>query len=295
MGVEETQLEAAIAAAEATAQPTDVAPVDKVAAQTQDPAATKAKVTTIPYDRFQAVVEQKNNAFLEMETLRTQLDQRTAELGRAVDLIQTKDRDAQLVAEIRRLSENPKWRDTIERLDKAVRGIEDDVEEGKVSETKGDERVFKEIEKAKAEMREQLADTQAETLLDRANTMAREYMANLPDQYTDEDKRVISRLLVDTIDWDGIEAQPTNLANFVAAGFQEAINVNGTPRGIERAAITTSNQESVKEKDALNTLLSAEWGKTREVDRGGKTIREPIVNDGDFTKALAAVMRESRA
>lgn len=299
MGVEETNLAAAVEAAKATAVPiTEIAPVVQTA-ETVQPAgeANKGKVNAIPYDRFQEVVEQKNSAIGRLENLQAQLDQRTAELGRAVDLIQTKDKDAQLVAEIRRLSENPKWRDTIEKLDKAIHGIEDDVEEGKVTPEAGESKVLKELEKVKAELNDKLADSQTDQLITAADTLCREYMQGLPDVYTADDKRVISRLLTDTIDWDGIEARPTELARFVAAGFQEAIDLNGTPRGLAPAAAQqTANpiNEKANSDKILTTLLSAEWGKTREVERGGKSFKEAIVSDADFTKALGAVMRESR-
>lgn len=292
--IEQNDLQAAIDAARATAAPVQDAPV-QIDADTTN----RGKAQTIPYDRFQEVVADKNNALRTIEKLQATLDNATKEHGLALQMLQQKEGDAKLVAEIRRLAENPKYRPFVEKLDKAIKGLDTDEDAtaprtGEAPKEDLTVRVQQEIAKAKAELQDQIADTQADALLSRADAIAREYMSSLPPEYTEDDKRVISRLVIDQIDWDRIEADPTNITQYVAKGFQQAINLNGTPRGI---VAQNSNQagyyQPADEVDHLNTLLQADWGKTKAVDRGGKTIMEPIVGEADFTKALAAAMRES--
>lgn len=268
----------------------------ETAMEAEDSDTEATTVKSIPYDRFKEVIDAKNTAAEEAEALRAKLDetrQREDQLRNVLE--QTRD-EADLVDRIRALANDERYSEHVNAIDRALRGIEDDVDTGKVSEEEGAVAANKLLSQHKDEIEDILADQKAELLYNQAMSVAERYLEALPEEYSDDEKAVISRLWMPQVDWDAIEEEPTTMTKLLGESLQEAIDQYGEPRGVLHARLseietTEADQEpareEISEEDYVNKVLNVPWDETNEDG-------SPKYSDDVFTKGIGELIRKTR-
>jgi small-conductance mechanosensitive channel len=283
--------------AEVTLSPDEVkAASEKPASKSTDDADDKGS-KTVPYDRFSKVVQQKNDVSEQLKALEDQSKTATEREETLRNRNTALETDSQILNAIKELASDPKYKDHVVAIDKALQGIEDEIETAE--ETGADKSVVtdaeKRLETKQGELEDLIADQNAEKLWDQANTLASSMLDALPDDYTDEDKATLSKLWTPRVDWDGIEdggreAIPERLQQSLA----DVIKEYGTPRGALVAQTTKDIEARIPEakqvspEDAVKGILSKNWGETSEEG-------EAVHSDADFSAEMADLMRKVQA
>jgi hypothetical protein len=292
------KLEAA-AADKTTETPTEVETETVVA--TDDEA--KGTKKTGAQDRIQELVAARKDAERKYEELSAKFSDKESELSKLIDMVQDREQDARVVAKINELHSDPKFRDIVETLDKAIRGIEVEV---KATEKAADaapqpnvdllKNVQAELDRAREEASFAARDQKSDLLLMKSDLVLEKLFEQLPEaEYTAEDRKILNSALADMIDWDSIEATPATLEGEVAKGFQKAVDWYGNPKGAIASEATESNKNATgaKSKAAVD-LSKLDLGKMEKVTVNGKDATRPAINDDDFSQLLAEELRRSR-
>lgn len=282
---------------------------ENISASDEDEASAEApkkgKSTAVPYSRFKEVNDKLGESAKAIEELNNKLTQRDEELSKMVHLLGERDQAQRTIDKINELyTTRNDLRELIDRLDNAVKGNEEALEKTEEkkadAEAKGDtkavrelEKVSKQLEATKSELEHSLAETQADLILDKADRILESYFDNLPEAYGDDDKRVLSDRLVDKIDWDEIEQDPSKLTSVLARDFKSTVEWYGSPRGAVKADTEETSTKETREP-SVDDLKKADWGKLKVAgkDAKGREVFKPAVSDDDFTKALAAAIRK---
>lgn len=247
--------------------------------------------------RIRELVEKTKGLEDELSNYKNAVGEKDKELGKLVDLLQARENDARVVKKIQELyTTDTKWKDTIEKLDKVIRGEE--VEE-LTADTKGSD---KSIEKAKdliqstrKELDEAIADQKADLLLHRSELLIDRYMAELPKEYSDEDKRLLGSVLKHHIDWNAIEENPAKLSDLVHAGVQNAVTWYGSPKGTAPAQPDKGNENTTKPEspqERLDKIMKLDVGRLKTVKTPtGTETKVPEMSDDDFVKLLGESMK----
>lgn len=252
-------------------------------------------------DRIQELVAARKEAERRFEELSVKYSEKESEVGKLIDLVQDREQDSRVVAKINELHSDPKFRDIVETLDKAIRGVEVEVQAtakdaAPAPNTDLLRNVQADIEQARAEAAAQAADQKSDLLLMKSDLVLEKLFEQLPDaEYTEEDRKVLNSALADMIDWDAIEAQPSVLEGEVARGFQKAVDWYGNPKGRIAAEATskTNGTTDAKSKDTVD-LSKLELGKMKTERVGTKDVSRPVLSDDDFSQILAEELRRSR-
>ena len=291
-----SKLEAAANADKTSETPTEVEKETVVA--TDDKTETVKKSGA--QDRIQELVAARKEAERKFEELSAKYADKESEVGKLIDLVQDREQDARVVAKINELHQDPKFRDIVETLDKAIRGVEVKIESAK-DETPAPNvdllrNVKADIEQARQEAAAQAADKKSDLLLMKSDLVLEKLFEQLPDaEYTADDRKVLNSALADMIDWDAIEAQPNLLEGEVARGFQKAVDWYGNPKGRIAAEATSKTKDATdaKSKDTVD-LSKLELGKMKTEKVGTKDVSRPVLSDDDFSQILAEELRRSR-
>jgi hypothetical protein len=253
--------------------------------------------------RIQQLVSQRNELTSELEDLKKVVGQRDEELSKLVDVIESRDHDHNVVQKLNELHQDPKYTDMIETLDKAIRGIEEEVETGKATPEEG-KQALKVVEQARDELKESIADERAELVLDRAFDTLDKYFNQLVQEtegaYNDEDLKVLREAAVERIDWERLEGDASDLPDVIHSGLQKAVDWYGTPRGALANESNKNTDEGATEgsrqqEPSLTDVINKDWGKMSTVkDAKGEESKEPTVSDADFSSALAFAIRKNR-
>lgn len=256
--------------------------------------------------RIQDLLSNSKELESQLTEMQSTLSARDEEIGKLVDLLQLRDNDAKIVAKINELHQSdPRFKDMIETLDKAIRGEEVKFdEEEKNGEKPKDDPVAKAqqiLKEAQGQMEESLADQQADLIFHKADLLTDKYVEGLPESYNEEDVNILRTVLVDHINWDAIEENPDSLNEVFAEGFQSALDWYGTPKG---AAKTTAESEDTNTnkstyqpvtEERLKAYANQDWGKLKKVETPDGVSFTPEVAEEDFAKALGAAMKHENA
>lgn len=304
-------LEQAVSGAEATATSSDsekTVDSGKQAAQQQaqsTPASqqdqgTKGKQTPgpVPYDRFHEKVEQFNVASEKIKELESKLSAAVEREDSLRSRLVEFEEDAQILDSIRRLAdEDQEWRPTLERLEKRLKGIKDDVETGKTTEKQGEKDTAQALSDAKKELEEKFEEQQTDFIVMQARTLADNYLKNLPKEYADEERKVIQEMLTPRVDWNKVAENPVDLPNILADGLKKTLEAYGEPRGALSAKLREF-EENKTETGPVETpeqiakrLAETDWSEMTEVGQGESAKEVPKHSDEDFTTALAQQMK----
>ncbi len=253
----------------------------------------------VPRDRLneatkshQTDKEQWTTSEKEMKDALQQAQQTASEL---TDVVKIGQKDADLVASIRGLAQNPKYADLIKQVDNALQGL--DVEEEKGDKTP--EQVADQKHKVLAETQEtlqgQLEDQKNEVLLQRADMIAKDYLAELPTEFTEADKNVVSEMWANRLDWDQVMEAPDKMPDMLKDSLQKALNDYGEPRGkiaqdtkaeLEKATETPAETTQPSVADRMGKYLGKNYGEIKD----GKQ----VISDDELNKDMADVIRLGR-
>lgn len=299
-----TNLEEAIAAdPESSTGKTETTAEEKVATKTVE---APKKATTVPYERFQEVNSRMRELEEALETRESELSERSKALEKLATLVETKDKAASVLDQIRALYESgdPEWAPVLEKLDKKLKGIEEAVDEGEKTPEKAADEAHRVLKKTTEALASQLEDQKIDLIVQKADTLAAQYFAGLPEEYSDRDKFRIAHLLTEAINWEDVDASEdwaSAIETHLPEAFQQVLDIYGDPEGI----ILKQYSESDKEKgetvetapksaeERLSTLLGKDYSGVKEVQTGKSKTLSPAISDADFSKALAEAMRAS--
>lgn len=270
-----------------------------------EPGAKKGS-KTIPYDRFQEVVQERNDFKSKIAELENQYKESNQALSKLTSMYEDAKESTDILDSIKELAKNPKYLPHLEVIDKALKGIEEEVEEGKTTPEDALKAADKILNSKVEELTEELAEQRADAIIARADAIADKWLASLPEEYTDKDKDVIARLWTNAVDWNEVEDNPSILEDTLKDSLQNVIEVYGPPRGSLFTAEeieTALEEETSPEKMAVSPeeeLAALTQGKNyssfKEVTvplPGGrsKTTLLPEVSEDDFSRDLAEAMR----
>lgn len=261
--------------------------------------------------RIQELVAARKKIEAERDAFQADLKKKDSEMGDLLKMLQQKESDSRTIQAIKDLhARNDKWRDTIEKLDKALKGEEVELDEEPVEGQAKDKAEAAELakvrdllSKSQAELEEKVAEQRATLILDKVDRIVDRYMDNLPDGYGKEDRRILQETLSDHIDWQAINAAPDDVQKHVVAGLQKCITWYGRPKGDAPAQTkdapngASSVTQPTDPKVELDGLLKrTDYGKAKivETKEGGKRF-EAAVSDDAFVADLAKALRAARA
>lgn len=256
----------------------------------------EGKESSIPPSRLKEVVDERDTFKTRYEDLEKKFGEEQEKVGKMIDLVETREEDTKLVAAIRQLAaSDPKYMSLVETLDKGLQG-KDEEPEDKGDETKTGDDTAKLIKETRESLEEKIVDQQNEHLMDKANYIADKYFDALPEQYTEQDKKICSEMLTERVDWDSIEGNNELLSEKIASAFEKTLEDFGQPRGTvaeektKETETTTETKEAPKEE--LPEDVTKNWGEMKPVTLpDGKTKLQPVHTEDDFKDALARVLR----
>jgi hypothetical protein len=247
---------------------------------------------SVPYDRFKEQVDK----IAALEEKLEKATERDKELS--VQLAKF-EQDHNVLERVRKLHSDDRYKPLVEKLDKALRGIEEDVESGEKTKQEGADDAKKLFNKHREEIEHALADQKADFLYQQANSMAERMLETLGDDYDDTDKEAIAKLWNPVVDWDSIEEDPSVMRDELLKSLKTVVEEYGEPRGALKSKVKEfeTKKETQQETKAvpdpnevLKDLVNRDWGKTK-VDDKGKFLG-PEHSDEEFSKVLAKVMRQ---
>ena len=248
-------------------------------------------------DRIRELVAKSKELEEKFEKTNGTLTERDAEISKLLDLLQSREEDSRVVKRINDLYQDDKHKPYIEYLDKIVKGEEPDkapeFSSNKVQKGAEDSaKILNELNNTKAELETAMAEQRAELILDKADQFTDSWLKELPKEYTPEDKQVMQELLVNRVDWDGIEeADGKNLKEKMTEAFQKTLDQYGKPRGLNQAAPDTKEKEKETPEEVqmkLRKFIDQPWG---ELETDAKGVKTPKVSEDQFTQALAQLLK----
>ena len=266
-------------------------------ADTPESKSDDTKSQAVPYDRFKEVNEERKGLAGRLEELQTKLNERDQEVSKLVDLAEAREYDSNVVKKINELHGDSRYTDIIEKLDKAVQGIDEEAQTGEIKPEEAIEKATKLLQDTKSELEAELADQRDEVILDRADRLVERYFDELPDDYNDDDKGRLSKDIIDHIDYASIEGDPDVLPDVIQAAVQSTIDAYGTPRGalLKQVAEAQENKPSETPEAAKDTsiedLTSRDWGKLKTVKTPKGEELQPEVSEEDYVRALGKALK----
>lgn len=255
---------------------------------------SKGKNQQVPLERLSKVVAQKNAALEQLKALEEKFKsatEREAQLTAKVGALET---ESQILAAIKNLAQDEKYRPHVVAIDRALQGIEEEKVE---AEEKGDKKAVsaaeKRFEQKTAELEALLNSQRQDALWTEAATLAKTMLANLPEEYTDADRSIIGKLWTPRVDWEAVESQGSEiLPHAMTVSLAEVIKEYGTPRGA-LVKNTTKEIESripearqVSPEARVKELMGQNWSELKD----GK----PVLSDDEFARAAGEIMRKSQ-
>lgn len=281
------------------------------AAAEEDADKSKPKSGKNANSRIQELVAARKRIEAERDAFQNDLKKKDSELSDMLKMLQQKESDSRTIQAIKDLhARDDKWRTTIEKLDKALKGEAVELEEEPVDDKPKDKveaaelaKVRDLLSKSQAELEEKVAEQRANLILDKVDRIVDRYMENLPEGYGKEDRRILQETLSDHIDWNAINQNPDEVQKQVVAGLQKCITWYGRPKGETPTAPkdgqngTSVVSQPTDPKTELDGLLKrTDYGKAKitETKEGGRRF-EPAVSDDQFVADLAKALRAARA
>ena len=250
---------------------------------------------TVPYDRLKTVVGQKNEISERFNALEEKFNAAHTREQELRTRIGEMEKDSQILDAIKNLYQDEKYRPHVQAIDNALQGIEEEVVEAQAEGNPVAESVATQKLEAKTkELESLLADQRAEGLWDKAHGLAKDMLAALPDQYSDEDRALIGKLWTPRVDWAGIErAGSEAIPSALNTTLAEVIREYGTPKGAIAAKTTEEIESRIPEakvlspEDKVKSILEKNWA---EVDKDGT----PLMSESDFNNGMAELLRATR-
>jgi len=250
---------------------------------------------TVPYERLSKVVQQKNDLSERYTALEEKFKSATTSNATLKGQLDGLRNDSEMLDAIKNLARDETLRPHVIAIDRALQGLESEVEVAKES---GDTQAINAAEKrfdAKvAELESMQQDQRAEGLWREAAGYAKEMLAALPEEYTEADRDRIGKLWTPRVDWNGIEESGSeSIPSALNSSLATIIKEYGTPQGA-LVAKTTKEIESripasklVSNADRIQELTERDWAATGE---DGKA----LASEDDFNSGIAEMLRRTR-
>ncbi len=251
-------------------------------------------------ERIQELVSQTKEISSNYEALQAQYEDSQRSISNLTDLLTSSREDSDIVTGIRNLAGDPKHRHMIEQLEAALKGesIEEEPVEGETPEqaaTRQAANTAKLLEERIQQTQQEAANIRSDQLVSRADQIADQWIAGLPEEYTNVDRNQVSHLWAGLVDWELLQGSADPMAElepYLRETFQEALNILDTPRGkllAEAGELQTQELEPVKspEEELSELLETRQYGAMKEGAEGF----DPQFSNDDFTRDLAAAMK----
>lgn len=270
---------------------------DKAGADKTDKQAgqkTQKQAQSVPYDRFKEKVDalEKATAKLEEFTERDkELSVKLAQLEQSHDVLER----------LRGLAQDDRYKPLVEKLDKALRGIHEDVQSGDKTEKQADADINKLFKNHKEELEDAFAQQRADLLWQQVQSVSERMLNDLGVEYDEQDKEAIAKLWNPATDWDAIEENPDVMRDELLKSLKHVVETYGEPRGALKAKVKQFEEKAqqapekvatVDPEQELKGILDKDWGKTK-TSQDGKYVG-PELSDEDFSATMARVMRMGR-
>jgi len=253
------------------------------------------KSQSVPYDRFKEKVDALEKATAKLDVL----TERDKELS--VKLVQLESAN-DVIERLRGLAQDDRYKPLVETLDRALKGIHEEVETGDKTEKQGEVATKRLLDDHKVQLEDALAQARADMLWQQVQTVSEQMLDALGDEYDVQDKEAIAKLWTPATDWDSIEENPDSLRQELLASLKNVVETYGEPRGALKLKISQFEQKAqqgaetttlaVKPEDELKGILDKDWGKVKTTAEGKVIGAEH--SDEDFRNALARVMKMGR-
>lgn len=248
--------------------------------------------------RIQELVTQRDDWRGQVDDLQTKLTERDQELGKLVDLLESREKDTAVVKRINEIYNEgtPEIKAQIESLDKMIQGIETEVEEGETTPAEANKEL-KAIQQTKDALEEKIAAVEANNIILNAQVLAEKYFNELSEDYNEEDRDKLNDRLIEVMDWERLEEDPDALPDVLAAGFQKSVDWLGTPKGkleSELSALKNSTEKATETVTEKEVDFDQDWGALKKVKTPTGEVLQPVVSDDDFAAALGARIRSNR-
>jgi len=286
-------------AVKADAATTESSTVEKETVAT-DQAKTDSGKRGTAQDRIQELVADRKAIEDKLKATEEKLNLKDQEVHNLIESVKQREGAARVVDKINSLYSQGKFKSEIEALDAAIKGVEQEAEEiqsptemVKVPVNTDLQKFQVEAERSRQEALSAIEVQKNELLLMKSQLITEKLFAALPEEeYNDQDLKVLQNALVDHVDWEAIESNPTALEAKIAEGFQNAVSWYGDPRGKLSTQTTKVTGETKAETKEPVDFSKLEWGKL-EKDTKGKM--HPVASDNEFAAALAEEMRKAEA
>jgi hypothetical protein len=256
------------------------------------------KKDPVPYDRFSEVIADKNKALDQVKSLETKMQSAVEREDKLRSRLGELEQEHTILDAIRNLAKDERYADAVNRIDKALQGIEEEVKDAK--EAKDDKAIEKaelKFTKKQEELETLVLNQRTDILWDKAHQYASSLLSALPQEYTDVDKNRLSKMWSPLVNWDAIDEKGAEaIPEYLKSSFVELIKEYGTPQGAvaQRAKdeISKDLPEEVRgtrtPEAVAKSIIDKEWSKT---DDKGK----PVISDDEFTADMAKLLRTIRS
>lgn len=247
---------------------------------------------TVPYERLSQVVRQKNEISDRLKSLEGQFENVTAREQELKVKLGDLEQDGQILAAIKNLAKDDRYRSHVEVIDRALQGIEEDREEAVATgDNEAESVALKKVQAELASLSDLIKEQSVEDLWSESSGKAKSMLDALPKEYTDQDREVLGQLLNSRVNWSEVEEKGKDfIPTALNAAFAEVIKGYGTPRGALVAKTTEEIESRIPEarllspEDQVKNLLEKDY---TQVDEKGK----PVIGDDEFSSNMAAMLR----
>ncbi len=300
---------------EAAAEGASESSTDKATEKTETPQAVAADDKTqkpseaVPYDRFKAVNDKYTEESKAWATTETELKEQVATAQKTAseltEVVKQGQADQDLIAALRGLSQNPKYEDLIGKVDAALSGVDVEEEAKDLTPEQADDRRHTILSNVQEQMQSELNEQKNEILLQRADLIAKDYLAELPEDYNTEDRNVLSEMWANRLGWEQVMESPDKMPEMLKDSLQAALKDYGEPRGkvaqtaeleLENATNAPSETKELTIEEQMGKYLGKDYGKVNTVETpDGKKVSLPEVTDTEFDDDFANAFKALNA
>ncbi len=266
----------------------------------------------VPYNRFKEVTDARAADKTAWATTETELKDQVATAQKTAseltEVVKQGQKDADLVAALRGLSQNPKYEDLIGKVDAALSGVDVEEEAEDLTPEQADDKRHTILSNVQERMQDELNEQKNEILLQRADLIAKDYLAELPEDYNTEDRNVLSEMWANRLEWQSVLETPDKMPDMLKDSLQAALKDYGEPRGkvaqtaeleLENATNAPSETKELTIEEQMGKYLGKDYGKVNTVETpDGKKVSLPEVADAefddDFANAFKALNADAR-
>lgn len=249
----------------------------------------------IPRSRYNEAVTKLEAATksweTEKSTITAQLQEAQKSVANLSDLVKGAQEDRDLVQALKGLAKDPKYTDLITKVDNALQGIEEDVEAGKSTPKEAQINRKQVMDELRGELNTKFTDSMHSLISQQVDMVAKQYMDRLPTaEYTESDKKVVSEMWANRVNWELIEKDPSKLGAHLSETLQKTLDDYGVPRGklasqrVEETKQTETQQTKAPTiEDEVKTILGKDWGKLKTIkNASGNEVNVPELSEEEF-------------